>query len=222
MATLVDHWEGEDVIITFEEEGKDTVYNMEGQITNISIGGGASSTEEVFLFGSKTINLQKPREKFEITFEGVSANTDAARIAYGEFSGDTGNPGSLDGVEIRSGGTNVTQNRWRVVFWFGDPALFGKSGNVVVPGTTGNLYRIICADAKVTGFEQTFASDDMFKWSMTLEFSATDSDGYANLFEEYSSSLAGTALTVMNATAHKGTLTYTNTTTKAWTGSYRT
>jgi len=219
---ISDHWEGEEVIITFEEEGKDFVYNMEGQITNIGVSGGASATDEVYLFGSKTINFQKPREKFEISIEGISATTDAARIAFGDNTDDTANPGSMDGVEVRSGGSTVTQNRWRVGLWFGEANLFGKSSNVVVPGLSGAIYRIIMTDCKVTGFEQEFAADDMLKWTLNLEFSATDGDGYANKFEEYTTAAGTTALTTMNATAHKGVLTYKNTTTISWTGSYRT
>jgi hypothetical protein len=222
MVSIGDHWEGENVVVTFEEEGKDAVYNMEGQINSFNVSGGSSSTDEVYMFGQKTINFQKPREKFEITVEGVSAVTDAARIAFGDNTDDTAGIGSMDGKEVRSGGTAVVQNRWRVVFWFGAPSDFERNGNVVVPSDTGSLYRIVCTDCKVSSFEQSFDADDMFKFTMTLEFSATDGDAYANLFEEYTTNQAGTALTVLNATAHKGILTWKNTTTVSWTGSYRT
>jgi len=187
---LPSHWEGEDVILTFEEEGKDAVKNMECQINSFNITGGSSTTDEVFLFGGCTINFQKPREKFEISIEGISPNTDPARIAHGESSGDPGNPGSLAGVEIRAGGALTTQRRWRVVFWFIDPTTGGKATTgsgltkVVVPKTQGGIYRIIVTDAKITGFEQEMAADDMLKFNMTLEFSAADDSAFSFIFNK--------------------------------------
>jgi len=61
----VDHWEGEDVIITFEEKGANNAYNYEGRILSISGSGGTEDTESVICFGNKTITIQKPREDFE-------------------------------------------------------------------------------------------------------------------------------------------------------------
>lgn len=222
MGTMTDHWEGENVIITFEEEGKDSVYNMEGLIQNMNISGGASSTEELYLFGSKTINFQKPREKFQIQMDGIFSKTDFDRIGFGDNTGDSGALGSTEGKEIRSGGTNVVQNRWRVIFWFIPSANQVKVGNVVVPGASGNIYRVICTDCKSVTWDTEMAADDLLKGTLTLEFSSTDETGYANMFKEYTSAQGTTTLTVLNATAHKGLLTWTNTTTKAWTGSYRT
>ena len=220
-----DHWEGENVILTFEEEGKDAVYNVEGKISNIGISGGSSSTEETYLFGSKTINIQKPREKFTLTLEGVYDNVNLARIFHGDNTSDqwtfihTSNIGI--GKELRSGGPAVVLRRWRVALWFVEATNLLRTGNSVVPAKTGNLGRIIMADCKAVTFDREFAADDMIKGTLVLEFSATDGDGYANMFEEYTTSQSATALTVLSATAHKGTLTW-STTTKLWTGSYRT
>ena len=219
---MTDHWEGENVIITFEEEGKDAAYNMEGLIQNMGITGGSSSTEETYLFGSKTINFQKPREKFQIKVDGIFSKSEFDRIGFGDNTGDSGNLGATEGFEIRSGGTGVEQRRWRIIFWFTPSEAMGKLGNVVVPPKGAfAIYRIICTDCKSITWDTEMAADDMLKGSLTLEFSATDSDGYANMFREYTSSQSGTALTVLNATAHKGVLTWA-TTTPAWTASYRT
>jgi len=222
MATMTDHWEGENVLITFEEEGKDSAYNMEGLIQNMGISGGASNTDEVYLFGSKTINFQKPREKFQIQVEGIFSKTEFDRIGFGDNTGDAGALGATEGKELRSGGTLVVQRRWRVIFWFLPSEGMHKTGNIVVP-TKGAyaIYRIVCADCKAITWDTEMAADDIMKGTLTLEFSATDDGGYANMFKEYTSSQTATALTVLNATAHKGLLTW-NTTTPAWTASYRT
>lgn len=222
MGTIPDHWEGENVIITFEEETKDSVYNMEGLIQNFNITGGASNTDEIYLFGSKTINFQKPREKFQAQFEGIFSKTDFDRIGFGDNTNDSGNLGSTEGKEIRSGGTGVVQRRWRIVLWFLPSENMVRDGNIVVPKDEGPIYRIILTDSKSVTFDTEMAADDLLKGTLTLEFSATDENAYANMFREYTTAQGTTALTVLNTTAHKGTLTWQNTTTKAWTGSYRT
>lgn len=81
--------------------------------------------------------------------------------------------------------------------------------------------RWIFCDCKCVTFDRDFTVDDMLKGTLTFEFSSTDSDGYGNFFDEHTAKQGTTALTVLTATAHKGTLTW-NTTTKVWVGSYRT
>ena len=205
----IDHFEGEDVIITVEEEGKDTVTNFEGKISSIDIGGGTTSTEDVFLFGGKTINFQKPREKFNIKFDFITSDTSFTQIQFGSTGGV--------GAEIRS---SDNANRYRIILWFQPSSSHKSTGNVVVPAKTGDIRRMIFADCKSVELTTTMAADDMLKGNISFEFSATDSNGYANYFDEYVTSTT-TALTVLSTTAHKGTLTW-NATTPAWTGSYRT
>ena len=60
---LPDHFEGEDVIITLQEEGTKTyVKNFEGKVLSWNVSGGASSTDEVLHLGVKLStfkNLEK-------------------------------------------------------------------------------------------------------------------------------------------------------------------
>jgi len=215
---LPSHWEAEDVIITFEEEGADTVFNVEGKMTNISFGGGAENTEEIFMFGGKTINFQKPREKFEVSFDLIIEGTDFDFVHFGDY--ESGNIGSLNGKEIRS---STNPSRWRIVVWFQEAANhISNSGNTItVPAKTGNLLRWIFTDCKSVKLEKEFAADNVLKGSLSFELSSSDENGYANVFKEYTTNQSGTALTTLTATAHKGVLTWA-TTTPAWTGSYRT
>ena len=205
----IDHFEGEDVIITIEEEGKDTVTNVEGKISNIDIGGGTQSTEDVFLFGGATINFSKPREKFTVKFDYLTPDTTFSQIAFGGTGGA--------GEELRS---SSTPGRYRIILWF-QPAVNHKTnGSIVVPDKISGTRRIIFSDCKSVEKTNTMAVDDMLKGTISFEFSATDGNGYANYFDEYVTSTTP-ALTTLTATAHKGTLTWVSTT-PAWTGSYRT
>ena len=208
----LDHFEGEDVIITFEQEGADKVTNFEGRITSYRRSGGTASTEEKFAFGSKTFNFQKPREKFTIELEYVTTNPDFANIQFGTVT----NANVAGSTEIRS---DSVPQRWRVICWFQTKSDHENTGSIVVPAT-GEIYRIIHIDCKSVTNDIDFAADDMLTGTLTFELSATDSDGYPNIIEEYDATSAG-GLTTLGTTAHRGLLTW-NTTTPAWSGNYRT
>ena len=207
---VVDHWEGEDVIMTFEPEGLDTATNFEGKITNYRRSGGEASTEDRYAFGGKTFNFQKPQEKFTIEFDYVTANTNFAHMHFGNANATSGNN------VIRSDGV---KKRWRVSLWFLSPANQNKSGSVVVPDKSGELMRIVHIDAKAVTNDVDFAADDMLTGTIRFELAATDSDGYPNIIEQYHTNMA--SIDAFNTTAYRGTLTY-NSTTPAWTSSYRT
>ena len=208
----LDHFEGEDVIITFEQEGADAVTNFEGRITSYRRSGGSANTEEKFAFGGKTFNFQKPRDKFTVELEYVTTNPDFANIHFGTVS----NANVAGSTEIRS---DSVPKRWRVICWFQSKSDHVKNGSVVLPAT-GEIYRIMHIDCKAVTNDIDFASDDMLTGTLTFELSATDATGYPNIIEEYASTAAAN-LTVLGTTAHRGLLTM-NTTTPAWTGSYRT
>jgi hypothetical protein len=218
--------EGEDVILTFEREGDDEAIDFQAKVNNISFGGGAASTDEVYLFGGNTINFQKPREKFTVTVEGITADTKFDFIHMN--STETGAKiSALEGKEVRSDAQS--DKRWRIGCWFCPKAnhkststtLDGQTYKLVVPHKKYWIYRWLFIDAKAVTMDTSFSADDMLKFTLNFELSATDENGYPNVIKEYTSAQGTTALTVLNTTAHRGTLTW-NTTTPAWTASYRT
>lgn len=211
-------FEGEDVIITFEKEGADTVTNLECLITNLNISGGSGEIENIRTFGGCSIQVRKPADNFEVSFDYVTRDHSFAEVHF-----DTGATQGLpaSGTEMRSG-SMVNRLRWRVIIWFiGDDGGTAKSGTVVVPLKTGEILRYIIADCYGMTNDVTMASDGHLTGTITLQTSPTDASDYPNVIIEYTGAQATTALTVLNATAHRGTLTW-NTTTPAWTGSYRT
>ena len=207
----ISHYEGEDVIITMELEDSGEVINWEARITNLSMSSGTGEVETVNTFGGKTISIQKPTGEYEVSFDYV---TNDNRFAAANLNdGTTMVP--VAGTEYRSG-TEASKKRWRVVLWFlGNGAGKNSSGSVVVPKKVGELLRYMFKDCYTVTNEEEMAADEYLKGTITLKCSATDEDGYGNVFKEWTSAQGTTALTVLNTTAHKGLMTW-NTTTPAW------
>lgn len=216
MATT-DHFEGEDVIITFEEEGKDNVYNYEARITNLAQTGGTGDVETTDVFGGKSITTQKQASEFEISFDYITRDTTFDQMQFG--GGTSGKIAAGDEITSATAGAGP---RWRIVLWFigGEGAGKANLGTVVVPKKVGELMRWIFKDCYVTSNDGEMAADDMLKGSITFKLGAVDSEGKANIYKEWTSGETTTALTTLT-TSHGGALTR-NTTTVAWTGSYRT
>lgn len=225
---LPDHFEGEDVIITFEETGAASVTNVEGRILSWNVSGGASSTDEVFAFGGKTFNFQKPREKFTATFEVMINNSD---FDYTQFGSATSGAafGSMTGRVVSSADS---PSQWRVIMWFQESQYHLKTGTITVPNETYSIYRMVFCDCKAVTFDKEFSADEYLKGTLTFEFSATDADGYANYFEDEGVGIgtaAGTTLASMTvatgkglSTKARGSLSWSTTTTRSWTGAYST
>jgi hypothetical protein len=226
---LADHFEGEDVIITFEEDGEATVTNMQARVLSWNLSGGGSSTDEVYAFGGATFNFQKPREKFTVSFEVMVNDSDFDFIHLGSSVG-TPAIGSMAGKPATSADI---PNAWRVILWFQAAASHLSTGTVIVPATDASIYRMIFVDCKAVTFDKEFSADEYMKGTLTFEFSATDADGYANMFVEEGLGVSTTAtdakLASMTTSAGKGlktsargSLTWSVTTTRTWTGAYST
>lgn len=226
---LPDHFEGEDVIITLEESGAATVNNVEGRVMSWNVSGGGASTDEVFAFGSKTFNFQKPREKFTVSFEVMINDTN---FDFAQFNSDTSGAtwGSMTGRVVKS---SEVPSLWRIIFWFQSAAShLAGTAPVVVPAITASIYRMIFVDCKAVTFDKEFSADEYMKGTLTFEFSAVDSDGYANYIADEGVGIgtaAGTTLATMTTSTGKGlkteargSLTWSATTTRSWTGAYST
>lgn len=225
---LPDHFEGEDVIITFEREETGVITNVDGKILSFNLGGGEAETDEVYTFGNKTFNFQKPRAKFTIECECIVNSSLFDMVHLGAPSTTT--PEARSNRLIKS---SATTNQWRVIFWFQSATYHKKNATktIIVPSKAQSVYRVICVDVKAVSFEKEFTADDYMKGTLNLEFSATSSEGYANFIEQegiHTGGTTSTILTVMTGTAvdtggntgllleARGYLTW-NTTTPAWT-----
>ncbi len=209
-----DHWEGEDVIITIEEEGKDKALNFEGTIMKANKSGGEESTTTVPTFGAKQFNYASPRGKITVTFDIVIKNADWDRVHWGNTSTASAN------TTAEQSSAKIALRK-RVILWYVPRANQNISGSVVVPPSAGPIYRRIYVDCKSVTFDWEFDSAEYKRGTMTLELSSIDSDGYPNEISQFTPSQSTTALATLIATTHRGTLMW-NTTTPAWTASYRT
>lgn len=206
--TLPDHFEGEDVIITFEKSGSKSIKNVEGKVLSWSTSGGGQPTEDVFTFGGRTFNFSKPREKFSVEFEVIVNNPDFDFVQFG--SDTTGAAfGNMAGKVVKS---SEQAGEWRVIFWFQEAQYHISNTtdrSVVVPSKAQSVYRMIFCDCKSVTFDKEFSADEYMKGTLTLEFAATDSDGYANLFLEEGlgvGTATGTVLATLTTTSGKGLL----------------
>lgn len=190
---LPTHFEGEDVIITFEKEESGNIYNVEGKVLSWNIGGGAQPTEDVYAFGNKTFNFQRPREKFELEFEIMVNDTDFDFVQFGSYlSTDTMQTTPKLIMSDRA------TYRWRVIFWFQDSSyhIANSARTIIVPAKNQSLYRIICVDVKSVTFKKEFSADEYMKGTLTLEFSATDENANPNLIEQ-EGIFSGTTSTIL-------------------------
>jgi hypothetical protein len=201
--TLPDHFEGEDCIITFEKEYADgadgessdrtlAVSNVEGKILSWNMSGGAQPTEDVPAFGGKIFNFQKTREKFSVSFEVMIDSSDFSFVQFGGASGSVIR--SMAGKVVKS--TDTTR-RWRVCLYLqsAEYHIANATKTVVVPSKTQSLLRVIFVDVKSVTFDKEFSADEYMKGTLTLEFSAASSEGYANYIEQEGiyTTTAGTA-----------------------------
>jgi len=224
---LPSHFEGEDVIITFEKEGSESIVNVEGRVLSWSQSGGNQPTEDVYAFGNKTFNFQKPREKFSVEFEIMVNDTDFDFVHFGSYNSD-----DVMGTSTKLIMSDQATSRWRVIFWFQDSSyhIANTAKTVIVPAKSASLYRIICVDVKSVTFDKEFSADEYMKGTLTLEFSATDENANPNIIEQEgifsgttSTILASMTTTAADVASNVGLLIRSrgymawNTTTPSWT-----
>lgn len=200
----------EDMIITFEEDGANTLYNYEGQVTNITQSGGQQESDVIQCFGNRQITFQKPQDEFELQMDVVFYDTSFDGMFFGNAS-------AAAGTELES---NSNSKKFRITIWWAEEAF---NGTARTPPSTGEIYRWIFKNCRAVTWEPEIASDDYLKGTITFKTSSVDKDGNGNIFKEWTSAQSTTALTPITGTTttrYGGTLTYTATTTPAWTSNY--
>lgn len=208
---MVDHYEGEDVIITFEKSGAASVSNVTGQINSINISGGEENTEVRYAFGNKQILFGKPKEKFKVDFDVVLKNNGVFEQAF------------LGGATLAAGSvlkSASSQSQYRVSLWF-VPYDDQCATHTMPPLTTASGRVMHFVDCRTVSFEKKFESDDILAGTISFEMSATDASGYSNYFDYYTNGTTSTLLqlTTTQSAEYRGTLTWT---TAAFTGAYST
>lgn len=209
---MVDHYEGEDVIITFERDAGAAVTDVTGKITNITISGGEENTEVKYAFGNKQILFGKPKEKLKVEFEVILDNSDEGGILSQAF---------LGGTTVAAGTvfeSSSAQDYWRIGLWFIPYAKITTAG--LPPLTNPDARVMLFVDCRAVSFEKKFESEDTLVGTVSFELAATDSNGYANHYDYFTNSTTSTLIQIGTTTAYdkyRGRLTWT---TAAWTSAY--
>jgi hypothetical protein len=211
---MVDHWEGEDVIITMEKNGGASVKNFEGKVTSIRVSGGDENTEIKYAFGEKMILFGKPKEKFKVEMDVVFHDSRFTQIHFGGAT-------LAAGTVLKS---SSAQDYWRIMVVFvpkAEQLANTTTATIVVPpkSLTLGAMQWVFVDCRCVTFERNFDSEDMLTGTISFEFSATDATGYSNFFERYTNGTTTTMLVLSTAAEYRGALTW-NTTTRVWTGAY--
>ena len=125
---------------------------VQAEVTNFSQSGGEEDVESRKVFGGGNIDLQKPREQIEVSFDVI--------LRYGDDST------KWDSYIWGSGLTSAGDSPQKAIYiQFTDGTLYYSKG-----------FR----NAKGISFEPDVAADDLVSGTVNFKLSPTDADGNAN------------------------------------------
>jgi hypothetical protein len=126
------------------------------EISNFNISGGTKDVESVPFFGGATLDNEKPREQFEISFDVYVSYDNAARweaLLMG---------GNLSSSSAESSGES---SLWRLF----------------IEANDGTNYKTIAMNnCRAVTFEPEMGAEEYLKGTITFKFSPTDSAGLSN------------------------------------------
>ena len=126
------------------------------EISNFNISGGGKDVESKPFFGGAFIDVEKPREQYELSLDVVNTYANATRWE-----------GLLMGQGITS--TSVESSS--------EPT----SKRIFIEASDGTLYKTMAMDnCLATTYEPELSSDEYMKGTITFKFSSTDSAAASN------------------------------------------
>ena len=126
------------------------------EISNFGISGGGKDIESKPFFGGAFIDIEKPREQYELSLDVVNTYANATRWE-----------GLLMGQGISSSSCESSS----------EPT----SKRIFIEATDGSLYKTMAMDnCFATTYEPELSSDEYMKGTITFKFSATDSSALSN------------------------------------------
>jgi len=126
------------------------------EISNFSVSGGTKDIESKYFFGGATIDVEKPREQYELSLDVVNTYANAVRWE-GLLMGQ--------GIDASSAESDT------------DPV----AKRIFVEATDGSNYKTMAMDnCYATSYEPELASEEYMKGTITFKFSATDDSASAN------------------------------------------
>lgn len=132
-----------------------STYAVQAEVTNFSQSGGEEDVESRQVFGGGNIDLTKPREQMEVSFD----------------------------VIIRYNTVGSTATKWDSYIWGSTLKSSGDSTrkDIYIQFTDGTLfYTRAYHNAKAISFDPDVAADDLVSGTITFKLSPTDANGNEN------------------------------------------
>ena len=137
-------------------------------IDSFSISGGNRDVEIRPFFKGAKVTIEQPQQQFEVTM-----NAKLQKAIWDQMmQGGTGS-------DFVSGGT---QSDYRVSFCVTtDAAVVAANTPYSAIGAGSDVYRVVFADAKMTGFEPSLEAEGMLEGEATFVIAAQDNTGAGNV-----------------------------------------
>ena len=177
-------WFSKNAVITLERDGAAETSSITAKITSFSEGGGGKSTDYIDVFGGGQIAKENRQEPYEVTLEGIPTDLTL-------FEPQMGAATTESSVEVvRS--TEIDFVDHRITITWADGFADASAPAPKVPNS-GEALRFTYCQAKAATVEPSEDAEGELTVSMTFNVGATDADGVAQVYREYTSNAATTA-----------------------------
>ena len=170
---------GKDCRITMERDGAAETDQIHGEITSYSESGGAKSVESIPVFGGGKVIREMLTEDTEVSFDVLPTDLKWFEPLYGAKTTET--------VEVVKS-TETGRDDYRITLAWAE----GFDASSPPEPDTGEATRYTFVNANATTVEPTEDADGELKATITFKLSATDQDGNAQIYREYTSDASST------------------------------
>ena len=171
-------WFSKNAVITLERDGAGDTSSITGKVTSFSEGGGAKATDYIDVFGGGQIAKENRQEPYEVTLEAIPTDLTL-------FEPQMGAATTESSVEVvRSTEIDFVDHRITITWADGFDTASPKVPN------SGEALRFTYCQAKAATVEPSEDAEGELTVSMTFDVGATDSDGVAQVYREYTANAA--------------------------------
>lgn len=177
-------WFSKNAVITMERDGAGTTSVITGKVTSFSEGGGEKSTDYINVFGGGQIAKENRQEAYEVTLEAIPTD-----LTLFEPSLYSTTESSVNVVKS----TEIDFVDYRITVTWADGFAAASSPVPKVPNS-GEALRFTYAQAKAATVEPSEDAEGELVVTCTFNVAGQDADGNAQVYKEYTSNAATTAL----------------------------
>jgi hypothetical protein len=171
-------WFSKNAVVTLERDGGAAVSSVTGDITSFDEGGGDKNTEYINVFGGGQIAREERQEPFEVTFEVIPTDLTWYEPLYGAKTTESS-------VEVVKS-TEIDFVDYRITITWAD----GFDSGTPKEPNSGEAKRLTYVDAKAATMTPSESADEELTASVSFNVAATDTDGNALKYVEYTDNAA--------------------------------